>query len=102
MTNPIVDALPYHTDEEPTGTQDAWHAVIHLVIPHTDINGNPVDTEADASDYVSETLRGQFLDWGYVVAPTADPDDSEETALQTPIRIVVSDPYIEGTFLEES
>lgn len=98
MSNPILDSLPCDTDTEQTGSQAAWHAVVHLVVPCTDLNGTAVDSAAAASDYISETLRGRFLDWGYVLAPDVE-GTGEPTAPQTPIPILVCDPYIEGTFL---
>lgn len=79
----------------PTETQNAYHAVIHLVVPD-------VGSEAAASDYIAETLRDQFLDWSYVRESDDDFNDTPlgEGELQTPIRIRVSKPYFEGTFLD--
>lgn len=61
-------------------------------------NPIPVTSEDHAQDYISETLRGLFLDWGYVLAPDVE-GEGEPTPPQTPIPITVSDPYVEGTFL---
>lgn len=83
MSDPIGESLPYHTDAEPTGEQPAWEAVVKILIPHTDRNGTPVASHAAAEDYMSETLRGQFLDWAYVSLVE---------------QVKVSDPYIEGSF----
>lgn len=80
-SDPIAESLPIHTDIVTEGTQVAWYAVVRVLIPHTDVNGTPVDSVDAASDYVSETLRGQFLDWAYDERPTA---------------VTVTDPYVEG------
>lgn len=119
--DPIADALPYDhpsvgtcvltgadgenpddCDTHDHETQPAWHAVVHLVVPCFDRNGNPVDSVAAAQDYISETLRNQFLDWGYLRA--TDPETGEpvegDIGLQQPIPIVVCQPYVEGTFLD--
>lgn len=79
---------------EPGETQPAYHAVVHLLVPCFDRNGTPVDSQASAEDYIAETLRGEFLDWGYVV-------DAESGDRQTPLPITVVRPYIEGTFGED-
>lgn len=93
MKNPIQEALPFHTQEQPQGVQVAWKATINILVPCVDKNGQPVSNLAEAQDYVSETLRGQFLDWGYVKADasTKQPDGNLKP-------IVVLQPYIEGTF----
>lgn len=90
--DPIAESLPYDSDV-PEEVQDAWHAVVHLVVPCRDGNGAAVDNAAAAADYITETLRGRFLDWGYVATPEGDP--------QTPIPVLVPRPYVEGTFLED-
>jgi hypothetical protein len=102
IQSPIKDRLPYDS-EIPAATQKAFHAVVHLVIPSVDPFGVAIDDESGAMEYLSETLRDNFLDWGYVVA--IDPETGEalegeglETK-QTPIPILVSSPYVEGTFL---
>jgi hypothetical protein len=82
MSNPIGESLPYDS-ALPSDTQSAWVCTIRVLIPHTDVNGTPVRSEAAASDYLSETLRGQFLDWGFA-----------DEGLH---RTVVVDPYVEGT-----
>lgn len=102
--DPIAESLPYDSVILDGGTtQPAYHAVVHLLVPCFDRNGNPVDSEAAAQDYVSETLRGLFLDWGYVRA--TDPETGEaiegEEGMQSPIPITVCRPYIEGTFGNE-
>jgi hypothetical protein len=89
----IKETITYGMQDEsplPTETQPAYHAVVHLVVPD-------VGSEAGASDYIAETLRGLFLDWQYVTDP--NPDGMGD--LQTPIRIQVSKPYFEGTFLND-
>lgn len=93
MKDPIQEALPFHTDKEPKGVQVAWKATINILVPCVDKNGEPVSNLAEAQDYVSETLRGLFLDWGYVKADlgTKQPDGGLRP-------IVVLQPYIEGTF----
>lgn len=94
----IAETLPFHTDEDPTGTQPAFHAVIHVVVPGVDEHGQPMD-EARASDWIAELLRFRVLDWGYVRSfdlETLEPGDP-----QTPIPITVCKPYIEGTFLSD-
>jgi hypothetical protein len=101
VNNPIAESLPYDSPvPDELQWQPAWHAVIHVLLPHTDKNGTLVVSTADAEDYISETLRGQFLDWGYVRA--IDPETGEpvegESGMQGPLRIHVLDPYIEGTF----
>lgn len=90
--HPIAEALPFDSDV-PDAAQPAWHAVVHLVVPCVDRNGTPVDSQAAAEDYIAETLRKQFLDWGYVLTEDGD--------RQTPIPITVCQPYVEGTFLSE-
>ena len=91
--DPIAESLPYDSDV-PEEVQNAWHAVVHLVVPCRDRNGAPVDTETEACDYIAETLRERFLDWGYVETAGRD--------RQRPIPISVSRPYVEGTFLDDS
>lgn len=99
VKNPIAESLPYDSSVS-DDTQPAWHAVVHLCIPHIDENGTPVDTVAAAEDYIAETLRDKFLDWGYVRA--TDPETGEAVpgwvGMQIPIPITVCDPYVEGTF----
>lgn len=83
MTSPIDDTLPFHHEgDEPTDRQQAWVATVRIVIPCRDRNGTTVDSEAAACDYVSETLRDQFLDWSYD---------------QPPVEIEVFEPYVEGS-----
>ncbi len=91
--NPIQEALPFHTDEKPKSVQVAWTATIHILVPCVDSNGESVDNLSAAQDYVSEALRGLFLDWGYTKADvgTKQPDGDLRP-------IVVLKPYIEGTF----
>lgn len=100
--NPIEETLP---SDSPVrgGSQTAWHAVVHLLVPCRDNHGNPVSTQAAAEDYISETLRGQFLDWGYVRATDLETDEPilGESGFQGPIPILVCDPYVEGSFLLE-
>jgi hypothetical protein len=91
MRNPIADTLPPGEDE-PSGLQTAWHAVVHILVPCIDKSGVPVESETAAIDYISETLRSEFLDWGYMV--------DEEGSRLTPIPITVCEPYVEGTFNE--
>lgn len=91
MHDAIKETITYGMQDDrplPTETQPAYHAVVHLVVPD-------VGSEAAASDYIAETLRDMFLDWQYVA--TAEDDES---TLQTPIRITVSKPYFEGTFID--
>lgn len=78
----------------PTEKQPAYHAVVHLVVPGTDENGNTI-SEAAAIDYISYTLQDRFLDWSYI--NTHEDGDS----FQTPIQITVCKPYIEGTFIQD-
>lgn len=87
MNDPIGESLPYDA-EKPEATQIAWYAVVHILIPSHDRAGTPVDSEAAACDYVSETLRNQFLDWGY------------DRGYNLPSPIEVCKPYVEGTFLD--
>jgi hypothetical protein len=103
ISSPIKERLAYESDL-PEATQVAYHAVVHLLIPCVDPFGIAIDDESAAMEYVSETLRDNFLDWGYVVA--IDPDTGEalegdglETK-QTPIAVTVCAPYVEGSFLE--
>lgn len=122
--DPIAESLPYHAagvciltgeagenaddctthEHESRGTQPAYHAVVHLLVPCFDCNGNPVDSQAAAEDYISETMRGLFLDWGYV--RSIDPETGEMVdgpeGMQTPLEITVCRPYIEGTFGEDA
>jgi hypothetical protein len=99
ITDQIKERLPYDA-EVPATTQRAYHAVVHLIIPHV---GESIEDESDAMEYVSETLRKNFLDWGYVRG--LDPETGEALegdgldVLQTPIPIVVSSPYVEGSFV---
>lgn len=96
MLHPAIDtSLPFDTDAEPTGSQPAFHAVVHLVIPGVDEDGRPMDADA-ASEWISEALRERFLDWAFV--PATDPETGEVGDLQEPISIQVCQPYIEGTF----
>ncbi len=118
--DPIAESLPYHAggvciltgdagenpddctthEHERLSNQPAYYAVVHLLVPCFDRNGNPVESQAEAEDYISETLRGLFLDWGYVRA--IDPETGQTVegpeGMQTPLEIVVCRPYIEGTF----
>ena len=100
--SPIEARLPYDA-AVPAGTQVAFHAVVHLVIPCVDAFGTPVGNVDDACDYVSETLRDQFLDWGYVVAVDLETGAPVEGAgrHQVPVAITVCEPYVEGTFLDD-
>jgi hypothetical protein len=101
--DPIAESLPFHANEQPTGQQRAYHAVVHLLVPCFDQNGNPVVSKTEAEDYISETLRGLFLDWGYVRA--IDPETGEAVdgpeGMQTPLELTVCRPYVEGTFGNE-
>lgn len=93
MHEAIKNTITYGSQESaplPTETQPAYHAVIHLVVPD-------VGSEAAASDYIAETLRDQFLDWSYVTV-----SDESDDSLQTPIKIKVSKPYFEGSFLHDA
>jgi len=121
--NPITEALPYDAagvcvltgeagenaddctthEHEPLGQQPAYHAVVHLLVPCFDAAGNPVTSQAEAEDYIAETLRGQFLDWGYVHATDPETGDVIEgpEGMQSPVEITVCRPYIEGTFGNE-
>src|SRR5690554_1468282 len=100
MTHPAIEeALPSHTDEEPTGSQQAFHAVVHLLLPGGDENGRPMDAD-NARDWISEALRDRFLDWGFV--RTGDPQAGVPGDLQTPVQVTVCRPYVEGTFLGDS
>lgn len=84
-TSPIDQVLPFdHDGDDPTGSQSAFIATVRILVPCRDRNGTPVADENDAMDYISETLREQFLDWAYV-----NQDD--------PKQITVSEPYVEGT-----
>jgi hypothetical protein len=90
----IKNTITYGVQDDaplPTETQPAYHAVVHLVVPD-------VGSDAGASDYIAETLRGLFLDWAYV---STDHEGDGNYSLQTPIQINVSKPYFEGTFLNE-
>ena len=98
--NPIDERLSLDS-EIPDGTQVAFHAVVHLLVPCVDRAGNPIRDIIDASDYIAETIRDEFLDWGYVMGidqetgeASTNPDDR-----QSPIEIIVSRPYVEGTFI---
>jgi len=93
MSNPIDESLPYcHDGDMPTETQPAWSVVVRLLIPSMDIHGVPVDTIDAASEYVSETLRGLFLDWSYLESADGD-------GFQLPKQVTVSRPYLEGSWL---
>lgn len=85
QSNPIKESLPYDS-EIPGGVQPAYEAFVRVLVPCVDVNGTPVNTVAAAADYIAETLRSQFLDWGY---PAWAPCPSLTT---------VCDPYVEGTF----
>ena len=103
VPNPIGDSLP-RDSEIPEGRQIAFHAVVHLVIPAFDPDGNQIRTTVHAEDYVSAQLRGLFLDWAYVEA--TNPDTGKPIPMtgwnkQRPIKITVCDPYVERTFLTE-
>lgn len=65
LTHPIDTVLPLDA-ESGDRSQRTYHAVVHLVVPDCDRYGNVIDTTAAASDYIAETLRDRFLDWGYV------------------------------------
>lgn len=95
----LAETLPVHTDELPTATQPAFHAVVHLLVPGVNDKSEPMD-ETWASDWISETLRDRFLDWGYV-RDAFDLGTMTEGDLQTPVRIEVLKPYVEGTFLSD-
>ncbi len=83
MTDPISESFAcHHVGPPPIETQPAWVATIRIVVPCADRNGVRVDVEAAAEDYIAETLRGEFLDWGYVERVS---------------RITVSRPYREGS-----
>lgn len=88
-TNPIAETISAGDDTTPAprGTQPAWSAVVHLLIPHTDRYGTAVTTPDQAMEYISETLRGEFLDWGYAI--------NIEHATVFPVE--VCEPYVEGS-----
>lgn len=81
--DPIGARLDYHTDVEPTGVQTAWEATVRVLVPHTDQNGVAVDTPDQVTEYLSETLRTEVLDW----CPAGDIE-----------RVNVCEPYIEGSW----
>jgi hypothetical protein len=101
IASPIKDRLPSDSPI-PAGTQKAFHAVVHLVIPSIDPYGLAIADSEAAMAYVTETLCDKFLDWGYVVA--IDPETGEAIEydapdrLQTPIPVTVCSPYVEDSF----
>lgn len=87
--NPIAATLPYDSGIQ-DGTQTAYGCTIHVLIPHHDTQGNPVNDADDVADYMNETLRGLFLDWAYT---------NSDGSRMTPMT--VCEPYVEGTFMED-
>ena len=85
----IAATLPVDYDgPDPAGTQPAFHAVVHLLVPGTTEDGRPM-TDASAADWISETLRDNFLDWWYDT-------DHHRPGMREPVTVL--SPYIEGSF----